>query len=380
MAESIVTPLQLTAGVGLYNNTGLVANTDLSNNISTYQTSDVIANLHTAMTQAVSNVTLAVSSGTITLLSTIGANVSANYFPALGDSIPSNVSFTANTGLSSAITANSSAVLGSGDLSKFIQAYGAAQGFIAVTNPLIASAANANGADFLGPTFTNQDDLITGDITKITLALDAFGEDVNRLGNLFKLVNYGTPAALLQQLSAIGNITSGTVPAVQAALMAAGLTTQEIADLVNNNVESLFNPTGLTAPEFDALQKRAYPALCEVTGADLIEVLAIYGVTTPNITSMCQLLNPVKIFPNSFASLTLPTPNGPVLIYNLDGTVNDEIAPTLNSGAVSPVGCDELGKIIPRDQAAANRALQLSFAQIQGAAQTTLPQLAEILI
>lgn len=379
MAESTVTPLQLTAGVGLYNNTALAANTQVSNNITTYQTTALIANLNTTMNEAVSNVTLAISAGTITILSTIGANVSANYLPALGDSIPSNIAFTANTGLSSAITSNTSTILGNGDLSKFIQAYGSAQGFISITNPLIVSAANANGTDYLGPTFTSSDDLITGDITKITLALDAFGEDINNLGQLFTLDNYGTPAALLQQLSNIGDITSGTVPAVRNALLAAGLTDQNIADLVNNNIERLFNPNGLTAPEFDTLQKRAYPALCNVTGADLIEVLDIFGVVTPNITSMCQLLNPVKIFPLSFASLTLPTPNGPVLIYNLDGTVNDEIAPTLNSGAVSPVGCDELGKIIPQDQAAANRALQLSFAQIKGAALTTLPQLAEVL-
>lgn len=379
MAQTTVTPLQLTAGVGLYNNTGLVANTDLANNITAYQSTSLIANIVFTMGQAVSNVTLAVTPSTITALSSIGANVSANYLPVLGDSIPSNIAYVANTGVSSIITANTTTIMGSGDLSKFIQAYGAAAGYIAVTNPLITSAVNATTSDFLGPTFTTMDNLITGDLTTITLALDDFGADINDLGELFTLVNFGTPAALLQQLSIVGDIVDGTVPAVRDALLAAGITDQNIADLVNNNVQSLFNPQGLTPAQFDTLQKRAYPALCEVKGAALESVLSIFGVVTPNINAMCELLNPVKIFPRSFASLTLPTPNGPVLIYNLDGTVNQQIEPTLNSGSVSPVGCDELGKIIPRDQAAANRALQIAFGQIKNSALTSLPQLAEVL-
>jgi hypothetical protein len=34
---------------------------------------------------------------------------------------------------------------------------------------------------------------------------------------------------------------------------------------------------------------------------------------------MCDLLDPVKIFPTSYSSLTLPTPDGPVLIYDTTG-------------------------------------------------------------
>jgi hypothetical protein len=90
-------------------------------------------------------------------------------------------------------------------------------------------------------------------------------------------------------------------------------------------------------------------------------------------------LNPVKIFPTSFSSLTLPTPNGPVLIYDTAGSVNSVIEPVLNSGSITPTGCDDLGKIIPTAQAAANRALQIAFQQIKGITDTTAPQLAAIL-
>jgi hypothetical protein len=224
--------------------------------------------------------------------------------------------------------------------------------------------------------------LITADIAKINLAFPAFGADLAATGDLIALDNvaeFGTPAALLQQLSKKGNMLNGTTPCVTVALKAQGLNDQNISDLVNNNVQSLFNPGGLTRNQFDRLQKAAYPALCNVTGDCLTEVLSILNCTTPNITQMCQLLNPVKIFPTSYSSLTLPTPDGPVLIYDDAGAVNSVITPILNSGSVTPTGCDELAKIIPAANAAANRALQIGLQQIKGISGTTVPQLAAIL-
>lgn len=383
MAESTATPLQLTAGVGFYSGNAITANTDLANNIASYNSTTLIANLLFTINQAASNVSLSISSGTLANLKTLGANVAGNYCPALGDSVPSNVTLTvANAGFTGSITSSANTYLGGGDFGKFAQAFGAAQGYIALTNNVILSAANANGTDYLGPTFTNMNNLITADIAQVNLAFPAFGADLALCGDLFALDTvdiFGTPAALLNQLARKGNMINGSTPCVTTALKAEGLTDQNIADLVNLNVQSLFNPTGLTQNAFDTLQKRAYPALCNVTGDCLTEVLAILDCTLPNITSMCELLNPVKIFPTSYSSLTLPTPNGPVLIYDTTGAVNSAIEPILNSGSISPTGCDDLAKIIPSATAAANRALQIAFQQIKGITGTTVPQLAAIL-
>jgi hypothetical protein len=68
-----------------------------------------------------------------------------------------------------------------------------------------------------------------------------------------------------------------------------------------------------------------------------------------------------------------------VLIYDTAGAVNSAIEPILNSGTITPTGCDDLAKIIPPANAAANRALQIAFQQIKGIAGTTVPQLAAIL-
>jgi len=383
MAESTATPLQLTAGVGFYAGNAITANTQLANNIASYNALAPIANLIYTIGQAASNVSLGISAGTLANLKTLGANMSGNYCPALGDSVPSNVSWTVgNAGYATSITTAASTYLGSGDFGKFAQAFGAAQGYISLTNNIINSAVNANSTDYLGPTFTNMNNLISGDIAQVNLAFPAFGADLALCGDLFRFDTidiFGTPAALLNQLAQQGNMLDGSTPCVTTALKAQGLTDQNIADLVNLNVQSLFNPTGLTQNQFDRLQKAAYPALCNVTGDCLTDVLSILNCTLPNVNSMCELLNPVKIFPTSYSSLTLPTPDGPVLIYDTAGAVNSNIGPILNSGTISPTGCDDLAKIIPPAQAQANRALQIAFQQVKGIAGTTVPQLAAIL-
>jgi hypothetical protein len=413
MAESTATPLQLTAGVGFYSGNAITANTQLANNIAAYNSLAPIANLIYTIGQATSNVSLSISAGTIANLKAIGANVSGNYCPALGDSVPSNVSWTVgNAGYATTITTAASTYLGSGDFGKFAQAFGAAQGYISLTNNIINSAVNANSDDYLGPTFSNMNNLITGDIAKINLAFPAFGADLANIGCAIKFSRpelIGTPAGLLQNLAECGNMLNGSTPCVTAALQSEGLTDQDISDLVNNNVQSLYNQNGLTQNQFDTLQKRAYPAFTKITRTTKItgsignvlarlrnalvvqndntastsnclqDVLDILDCTAPGIETMADLLNPVKLFPTSFSSLTLPTPDGPVLIYDETGAVNSVIVPILNSGAVSPTGCDELAKIIPQANAAASRALQIAFQQVKGITRTTTQQLAAIL-
>lgn len=383
MAESVATPLQLTAGLGFYAGNAITANTQLANNIASYDALAPIANLLFTINAAVSNVSLNISANTIANLTTLGANVSGNYCPALGDSVSSNIAWTVgNTGYTGTIASSASTYLGGGDFGKFAQAFGAAQGYLTLTNGIILSAVNANSTDYLGPTFTNMDNLITGDLAQVNLAFPAFGADLALCGDLFALDNieqFGTPAALLQQLAIKGNMLNGTTPCVTTALKAQGLTDGAIAALVNNDVQSLYKPNGLTPNQFDTLQKAAYPALTTVTGDCLQNVLDILDCTLPNIETMADLLDPVMIFPTSYASLTLPTPDGPVLIYDVDGNVNSAVEPILNSGALTPVGCDQLAKIIPAANAAANRALQIAFQQVKGISNTTVPKLAAIL-
>ena len=283
------------------------------------------------------------------------------------------------SGFSNLIEQTAAAYIGNGDAGKFCQGFMGVQGYLSTVNQYIESAANINNYD---PTFTNMDNLIAGDIPQVNAAFQPFGADLANIGCAIKFSRpdlIGTPAGLLQNLAECGNMLNGTTPCVTTALKAQGLTDGAIAALVNNDVQSLYKPNGLTPNQFDTLQKAAYPALVNVTGDCLQNVLDILDCTLPNIATMADLLDPVMIFPTSYASLTLPTPDGPVLIYNVDGSVNSAVEPILNSGALTPVGCDQLAKIIPAAQAAANRALQIAFQQIKGIRGTSTQQLAAIL-
>lgn len=373
MPDGVVSNLGLTAGAGFYANTGITANTGYANTISSYRSNDLIANLLYTINKAATDAGLAVTAGTLANLQSIGASVGGNYCPALGDSVPSNVSVvTANVGLSGLLSANANVYLGSGNFRVFAQAFQTALGFASVTNQVILSVCNSS--DYLGPTFTTMDDLISGDIARVTVAYDSFGADLRATGRLLSfepLDLVGTPAGLLRAIAQAGNMVNGTTPAIRDALIAQGLTDADIADLVNNNRESLFNPNGLTETEFDRLQKQAYPGLCEVVAADLTDSLTILEVTTPNITALCQLLDPKKIFPTSYSALKI----NDVLIYNTDGTVNETaVLPEL-----VPKGCENLAKILPPDQAAATRALQVAFSQINSITLIDGAQLARIL-
>lgn len=368
MANGLLSPLQLTAGAGLLQNQGLAPNTEFAAVAATYESIPFVADLLATLANASTG---GLTESTILQLEQLG-NVAC---PALGDSIPNGYTgaiLTPSTeGFIGSLPSGSNYV---SNISKFAQAFSTVEGFISLTNTFINSAANAN--EYLGPTFTNLDDMITADLSKVSSDLPAFGNDLARLGFLFSLSNIqnlGEPAALLQQLSAQGNMGNSSLPCVETALRMTGLSTKEITDLISNNRQSLFNPDGLTENQFNRLQQRAYQAMTMVSGDCLADVLSVLDVTAPNIDDMSDLLDPTKIFPTSYPSLKFNEQP----IYQGD-TVAPGLADVLNAGTVT--GCDELGKIIPPGQAVVAKALQSQLQQVSGINNLTLPELAAILV
>jgi hypothetical protein len=177
----------------------------------------------------------------------------------------------------------------------------------------------------------------------------------------------------------VAGIVSGTLPSVYVALAKQGLTNQQIIALCTPESSTL----NLTRSQLNSLQTKAYAALGTITDADLQEVLDILKVITPGVVNMQDLLNPKVLFKESWPSLTTPTPSGPALIYNPDGSINTSLAGFLNSieipGNNVAAGCDELAKIIPAEQAIASVALAVSMSQLKNISGLTMEQFSKVL-
>ena len=380
------TPLQLIAGAGLLQNQGISVPTSLTNAVSSYNSLPFVQDLMSTISLGPG---FGLNAGVITSLKTLGNTTC----PALGASIPSAyagvnplIPTTETGGFGNLITNNAVLYLGDGEVDRFCQAYQIVVGYRGTANELLQSAVNAT--TYLGPTFTTINDLITGQFTSVNLALKCLGRDLAKLGNavnLAELDDFGTPAAVLQQLSDEGKITSGTLSCVALKLAEYGLTESDIVLLCTPDS----SPRTPSTNEFNALQKKAYQAMATIDAECLGYVLDVLGVVTPNIDTMADLLDLKKILPESWISLTVPSSGsgggsggGVVLLFNPDGSVNPAVQAALNSSVaiVLPAGCDELAKIIPPDQAVVNKAFQAGLQNVGGISTTTLPRVATALL
>ena len=379
--QTVMSPLQLNAAPGWYQGGAVGINAIFSGQMTSFESTPLIAPLMEAAGIAAADANLPtpvfnISSGTIAALKSMGSNT----HPVLGNSIPDEILDESPVAQLEFMTIELRRIAEFyiSDLNKFVQAFAAADGYINVTNKVIESAVNAN--QYLGPTFTNMDDLITSELSSINLALDEFGEDLEDLGNALNPAQpetIGLPSSILTQLVLI---SGGLTPALDDALEENGVDPDDLGlPIIPGD-----SGTGAGGPDSvlptPQQESDIFDALQEITGGNLQDVLDILGTTTPNLNSLADLLNPRQTFPRSFGSLTFPTRAGAMLIYNLDGTINSDLDMVFETGDVTlPAGCDQLAKIIPPDQARANQALQIAFGQLSTAGQFSLPELAAVL-
>lgn len=344
MATNVLTPLQLIAGASLLQNQGLVVSPALSASIASYESTPLMQAFLAAA---------ALDPGLDTL--------AANSVPAFSNSIPAAYS-ALGTQMTDVILGQAQADFGSGDISKFIQALNLVLAYCENTNIFINSAVNSQ--TYLANTFTSTNDMITGDVTTINLSTTSFGQDLANLGNLIDLndlTDFGSPLALVQRVVE----TTGNIPALSLLLLSEGVS-QDI----------VFSLTDPTISVTDSVQRLMYVAMTKITGSDLDQILKVLKITTVGIENMADLLNPLKLFPDSFQSLTVTTPQGPRAIYvSASGAVNTSLLQSLPSYVVTDY--NRLSQIIPADQALANLALAVSLSQVNGISSTNLPTFAD---
>ena len=365
----IISSVNLIAGAGILGNVGgvpLAANSTAVVNIASFDSLGVI----TQFANVKSSGNLVLSLPTMVSLN----NLAGNIFPVVTNAVPSsyisNLGSTTVSGFTSLISTEINNIMGNGDVGKFDQVLSLASAYTYTTNQLISSAVNANNTAG-SSTYISQDNTLTGGISQITQAFSAFGRDLAALGTSISLENLpglGSPQALLTQ---IYTQTHGSAE-LNTALAQAGIGQSIIGDIENISMT-------------DEQQKIVFDVMASITGSSLTQILKLLKVTTPGLTNLSELLNPVKAFPLSYNTLTAPTVNGIRGIYiNSSGAVNSKLETELPSNVLTPLRgyqtsgttYSQLKKIIPPDWALANKALQAGFEQIKSVFNSSLPALA----
>lgn len=199
----------------------------------------------------------------------------------------------------------------------FLQQWQSAYGFIGYSNNAILSVDNSK--DFLSGTFSNMNDLISADITNISLATKSFGQDLITLGkaiDLSTIATYGLPSNLLKTLVKYNALTKN----LSLAIISAGIPVDVLGEIISN----------ISQPTQDQ-ERKLYAAYYITVGETLAEVLVPLNCKTAGLSSLADLLNPKKMFPNSYDTLTVP-------VYNMAAPTTTVIPPPPPPTPTSPLG------------------------------------------
>jgi hypothetical protein len=208
-----------------------------------------------------------------------------------------------------------------------------ASGFVEYTNKAIMSMTNSQ--DFLDGTYSNMNDLISADIAGVSLATTTFGRDLMTSGkaiNLAKISTFGLPSNLLETLKKYNAITKE----VSLAILASGLQMDELNLILSNF-------TSITQEQ----ERRLYSAYNLIVGDSLNEVLVPLNCKVRGLESLADLLNPQKLFPNSYQTLTVPVYNTTQSVTNSKTYYPIYSGGGLNSNLTSPLVTDQIGTQIP---------------------------------
>ena len=201
------------------------------------------------------------------------------------------------------------------DYTIFVQAYNLIQGYMSQANQFINSA--NIGQDYLQNTFNGMSDLITGAVSSINPNIKQFSFDLNNLGKLINLDNLndlGSPLALVRQIISV----TGYLPILSVAFLTVGIQQQVVGAIGSVN-----------ASVSDDTQKLMYKALSLITGDALAQITKVLNVKTKNLETAADLLNPMKLFPNSYKTMKVPTKDGYQPIYISATGVNSTLSQSL---------------------------------------------------
>jgi len=378
-----LSPLMLIAGEGLIQNTGLGINATLTSRITAYKAIGVVNEFATALSEAtgvVSNTTLGnmqtFTAGTFPVsTNTIPSTYATAFDPAVaaviapdGSTILSPAQVAGNDRFTDILTAHANNILGNGDLSKFVVQMYTAMAYTVSAGTFIDAAITADS--YLGPTFTNMDELISGSITSISLATVEFGTDLVNTGlliDLDKLTTYGTPHSLTVKLA-----TRGLLPYIGEELIRAGINPTSLLTKINSLDTNEVLPLIIQKKCYEAfknVKEEKLKTLMQALRVNLpmvYESKANYDANTTAMITLADLMDTRKLFPTSFRTLTSPYKTGYKAIYlDNNGSVN---------GLFKNLGKDYYG-ILSTGLADANAAMRRALQQIKNVQNMSIDRL-----
>ena len=254
-----------------------------------------------------------------------------------------------------------------GEYRDFLGSWMTSYSFVEYSNAAIL--ASDNSKTFLEGTYSNMNDLMSADVAGVNLALPAFGQDFIALGkaiDLASIATFGLPSNLLMTLQRYNALTNS----VSLALLATGMSTTEINEIL-----------GKVNPVTDAQERYIYSAFSIIVGQDLADVCIPLNCKTVGLDSLADLLNPMKLFPNSYISLTVP-------VYNAvpTDTNSKTYYPIYEGNGVSSILTSmtniDFGSYIrnalPNDIAVAAGAFSVTMQQIRNIASTPVEKFAQV--
>lgn len=151
-----------------------------------------------------------------------------------------------------------------------------------------------NSKTFLRGSYSNINDITTSDIAGVSLSFKLFGSELAKLGkslNLTSVNRFGLPSLFLKNIRKNKALTDP---------LKFFLLYQNFSTLDINNIFETDNQISVEQ------EKNIYIALTNVKGQDLTEILEILNCSTEGLGTLADLIDPKKMFPESYRTLTVP--------------------------------------------------------------------------
>lgn len=241
-----------------------------------------------------------------------------------------------------------------GNIQKFSSVFTTSESYVLQQNQYINSVSALRNVE---NTFVNMDNWITSGITGVTTDTNAFGQDLEKTGrllNLGELTQIGNPGQLINRLSQTN---------------ALGIIADKLEEK-NIGVSEILASQGPTSP---VLLKELYNALTELDGRELESIKKVLQIKTKGLETVADLLDPKKIFPNSYLTLTSPIFGSTVAYKLIYSDTSGGLSQEFNGlgGTLRSITSPEI--------AAANAALARSLGQITNIFSVSVSDFAKVL-